>query len=241
MIGGPRASKMTGTIGQVVSSSVFALGEESPPFAHYWLGYVITVESETRIITAYTSAHEVSVAPAFSSAPTRGGSYTIYGPMKEYRILSEGYTTTTDEQPAYRLFLRSAKEYADTSFGQGLATGSAHAIASCLAVSYSACTEWVTLVSPGYIDSLAFGFSSGQAGANDDCNRYMTDYNGGPNLCFGHFTDSVTFESASSDVRCFVTGSCAEGAVIGKGVKHTYITIMVRNYVDTDSTWADSD
>ena len=69
----------------------------------------------------------------------------------------------------------------------------------------------------------------------------MTDYDGGPNHCFGHFTDSTTFESASSDVRCFVTGSCAEGAVISKGVKHTYVTIMVRNYVDTDGTWADSD
>ena len=161
--------------------------------------------------------------------------------MKEYRILAEGYTTSTDEVPAYRLFLRSAKAYTDTSFGQGIATGTSHAIAACLAVSYTACTEWVTLKSPGYIDSLAFGFASGQAGANDDCNRLMTDFNGGPNFCFGHFTDSVTFEAASDEARCFVTGACAEGAIIGKGVKHTYLSIFVRNYVDTDGTWADSD
>jgi len=239
-IGGSRAAKLTGQIGLVLSRSQFALGVESPPFVNYWLGYVLTLGSETRIITAYSNARVLTVAPSFSATPTGGAAYTIRGPMKEYRILSEGYTTSTDEQPEYRLFLRSAQGYSDTAFGQGLATGTAHGIAACLAVAYSACTQWVTLTSPGYIDSLAFGFSSGQAGANDDCNRYMTDYNGGPNLCFGHFKDSVTFQAASSAVRCFVTGSCAEGAVIGKGVKHTYITIMVRNYVDTDGTWANS-
>ena len=241
LIGGQRQAKLTGNLQTVLSSGLFTLGAESPPFTNTWLGYAITIGSETRIITAYTSARQVAVTPSFTSAPSGGGEYTIYGPMKEYRILSEGYTTSTDEVPSYRLFLRSAKAYTDTSFGQGIATGTSHAIAACLAVSYTACTEWVTLKSPGYIDSLAFGFASGQAGANDDCNRLMTDFNGGPNFCFGHFTDSVTFEAASDEARCFVTGACAEGAIIGKGVKHTYLSIFVRNYVDTDGTWADSD
>ena len=66
-------------------------------------------------------------------------------------------------------------------------------------------------------------------------------YAGGLNCCLGHFTDSVTFVAASNEKRCFVTGACAEGAVIGKGVKHTYVSIFVRNYVDTDGIWADSD
>ena len=241
LIGGPRAVALTGSVASSTSASVFTLGAESPPFANTWLGYAIMIGTQARIITGYTAARAVTVSPAFSSKPNGGTAYSIYGPMKEYRILSAGYTTDTDEMPSLRLFLRSAKKYVDTSFGQGIATGTSHAIASCLAASYAACSEWVTLVSPGYVDSLAFGFSAGQAGASDDCNRYMTDYDGGPNHCFGHFTDSTTFESASSDVRCFVTGSCAEGAVISKGVKHTYVTIMVRNYVDTDGTWADSD
>jgi hypothetical protein len=42
-----------------------------------------------------------------------------------------------------------------------------------------------------------------------------------------------------------VTGACAEGAVFGKGAPgrrpHTYASIFVRNYVDTDGIWAESD
>jgi hypothetical protein len=241
LIGGQQEARLSGNLNSVLSSGLFNLGVESPPFPSTWLGYVITIGSESRIITAYTSARQVAVTPAFTSAPAAAAAYTIYGPMKEYRFVSEGYTTSTDEKPSYRLFLRSTKAYTDMVFGQGLTTGTSHAIAACLAVSYASCTEWKTLKSPGYIDTLQFGFSNGQAGANDDCNRFMADYAGGPNFCFGHFTDSVTFVAASNEKRCFVTGACAEGAVIGKGVKHTYVSIFVRNYVDTDGIWAESD
>jgi hypothetical protein len=240
LIGGPRVAKLTGSLVSVSSKSLFTLGSESLPFANFWLGYAITMETESRIITAYSSDRKVTVSPAFTNLPNAGAAYSITGPMREYRIRSEGYTTNTEEIPSYRLFLRSAQQYVDTSFGQGIATGKSHAIAACLAASYSACTEWITLVSPGYIDSLAFGFSVGTPGYTDDCNRYMTDYTAGPNRCLGHFKDSVTFQSATPSVRCFVTGSCAEGATVSKGVMHTYLTIYVRNYVDGNGAWSDS-
>jgi len=240
LAGGARTAVFAGTVAAGTSASVFRLDASAPPFADFFLGRVVTVGGASRIVTGYSAARVVTASPAFASAPSTGAAVSMFRTLKEYRIKSEGFSTQTDNLPEYTFYVRSARDYADTEFGQGLATGTAHAISGCLAYSYSGCSEWKTVVSPGYLDTLAFGFSAGQPGASDSCNRYFADFAGGPNYCFGHFKDSITFEAASSSHRCFVTGACSEGAIISKGVMHTYVTIYVREYQDGNGVYGDS-
>ncbi|KAJ1478097.1 hypothetical protein T484DRAFT_2970674 [Baffinella frigidus] len=238
--GGARVAVFTGTLAASTSGTSFTLGSAAPPFLNWFLGRVVTIGGVSRIVTAYSAGRVVTVTPAFASTPAAGASVSFYRTLKEYRIRSEGFTTQTDNLPEYTFFVRSARDYSDSAFGQGLATGTSHAISGCLTYTYATCGQWKTVVSPGYLDTLAFGFASGQPGASDTCSRYFADYAGGPNYCFGHFVDSTTFTAASSTERCFVTGACAEGAIISKGVMHTYLTIYVREYHDTNGVFADS-
>jgi len=146
LIGGPRVAKLTGSLVSVSSKSLFTLGSESLPFANIWLGYAITMETETRIITAYSSDRKVTVSPAFTNLPNAGAAYSITGPMREYRIVSQGYTTHTEEIPTYRLFLRSAQQYVDTSPSSSVCEASPSSSFSCLSL---------TTPTPFYIFPLA--------------------------------------------------------------------------------------
>ena len=99
---------------------------------------------------------------------------------------------------------------------------------ACVAADYSDCTSFTYFVSPGRIDTNLFGLPANTPGAVDDCNRIISDLN--PNLCLGHFFDTITFVQASQTERCFISGSCGVGQTIGKGVRLMQVSIYVREY-----------
>jgi hypothetical protein len=46
----------------------------------------------------------------------------------------------------------------------------------------------------------------------------------------GHFFDSVTFVQASQTKRCYISGACAVGQPIGKGVGLMQVSLYTREY-----------
>eukprot|EP00293_Proteomonas_sulcata_P005563 CAMPEP_0184330338 /NCGR_PEP_ID=MMETSP1049-20130417/144632_1 /TAXON_ID=77928 /ORGANISM="Proteomonas sulcata, Strain CCMP704" /LENGTH=274 /DNA_ID=CAMNT_0026652769 /DNA_START=21 /DNA_END=845 /DNA_ORIENTATION=+ len=248
LLGRASATKSSGTLQGVTSTSSLTLPAAEPPYVNFWYGYTISVEvsgqTETRIISAYSSGRVVTVVPAFSSTPTVG-SYTIKGTLMEYRVSALSFPTEGDDEPSNVLFIRTAQDYDDSSFGQGILTGTTHGISACEAASYSSCSEWVSVQSPGYIDTNLFGFSASNPGGSDNCDRYLTDSQTSSN-CPSHLIfeegTGVTAVASVTGSRCFITGACGEGANVNVGLLQASVEIYVREFLsaDMDYTYANS-
>ena len=192
MIGGKRSVLNSGTI-SANSASSFSLVDDASdnlPLSRItgrYVGLSITVGTQSRMIISFTatgSVVTVVVSPAFASTPATGAAYQIYTPTKEYLLFGLAFTGLTEnyEEPLYRLYLRSSFPYVDTAYGQGILSDTGAAVGACYAGAYSECpASWNYFVSPGRIDTSAFGFPAGSPGALDDCNRIVTDVN--PNYC----------------------------------------------------------
>jgi hypothetical protein len=194
MIGGKRVLLNTGTV-IAESRSSFSLFDnlnDDLPLSKLtgrYVGLSITIGAQSRMIKSYIVASAganpaVVVSPDFATLPTSGVTYQIYSPTKEYLLFGASFTGQTDnfEEPVYRLYLRSSFSYVDTTYGQGILSNTGAAVGACYAGAYQNCpASWTYFLSPGRIDTAAFGFAAGSPGALDDCNRIVTDVD--PNYC----------------------------------------------------------
>jgi len=150
------------------------------------------------------------------------------GKSKEYRFRASGFTTA-QHVPEQDLFVVSSAVFEDTIFGQGIFSGTSQILLVCVSPARSSCT-FVTTASKGYMNSVLLGVSA----AGNFCNQFISDFQGGPSRCLGHFEaddlGNIDFIPSQTTKRCIVTGPCAEGESVNQGVMLTELAVWVREY-----------